>query len=117
MKQPDIRREVRTNLNTKDAIKCPIDQRTVELGLSLPSSTNYTTKSMRTIGIALEMDQDYRDGFSESTHTTWKNRKVMMAQPLACQRPRKMTGCLGELVVAVLHLLIRGRKSGTDTIT
>jgi len=62
---------------------------------------------MRTIGIALEMDQDYRDGFSESTHTTWKNRKVMMAQPLMCQRPRKMMGGQGELVgtVTVLHLL------------
>jgi hypothetical protein len=66
---------------------------------------------MPTIGIALEMDQDYRDGISESTHTAWKNRKVMMAQTLACQRPRKMTGSLGELVVAILHLLIKGSDS------
>ena len=87
MKQP--RDEVRTNLNTKNAIKCPIDQRTVELGLSSPLSTNYTTKSMRTIGIALEMDQDYRHGFSESKHTAWKCRKVMMAQTLACQGQAK----------------------------
>ena len=69
MKQPDTRGGVRTNLNTKNAIKCPIEERSVELaGLSLPSSTNYTTKSMRTIGIALEMDQDYRNGFSEFGH-------------------------------------------------
>jgi len=63
MKQPDIRDEMRTNLNTKNAIKCPIDQRTEELRLWLRSSTNHTTKSRRTIGIALEMDEDYEDGF------------------------------------------------------
>jgi hypothetical protein len=68
---------------------------------------------MRTSGIALEIDQDYRDGFSESTHTAWKSRKVMMAQPLACQWPRKMTGGLGELVVALPHLSIKG-KDGQD---
>jgi hypothetical protein len=36
---------------------------------------------------------------------------MMMAQPLVRQRPRKMTGCVGELVVAVLHLLIKGRTA------
>ena len=35
MKPRDIRGEVRTNLNTKNAIKCPIDKRAVELGLSV----------------------------------------------------------------------------------
>jgi hypothetical protein len=90
MKQSATRGKVRTNLNTKDAVKCPIDQRTVELGLSSPSSTDYTTKSMRTIGIALETDQGIIDSeiidVSESTHTAWRCRKVTMAQPLAYQR-------------------------------
>jgi len=115
MKQPDISGEVRTNLNTKNAIKCPIDQRTVELGLSLPSSTDHTMGSMRTIGIALKVDQDYRDKFSESTHTAWKHRKAMMARPLTCQRSRRMTGGLCELLEAVLHLIKEGQP-GTDTI-
>lgn len=59
---------------------------------------------MRTSGMALDTGQGYRDRFSESTRTARKYRKASMAQPLGGQRPRKMTGGLGELGVAVpLH--------------
>jgi hypothetical protein len=44
---------MRTNLNTKNAIKRPVDKRTEELGLLLRSSISYASKTRRTSGAAL----------------------------------------------------------------
>jgi hypothetical protein len=49
---------MRTSLDTKNAIKRPIEQRTEELvGLLLRSSISYASKTRRTSGAALRSNQ------------------------------------------------------------